>query len=119
MNPNGMLGCLEARWRKLLEQRGHYIYRKIIHPNVIRSRNDSKKRYRWLLRIEDSPTRHLSKSERAEIQQHLRQAKRCKEIAYLVIGFTQEPKRIVAIPAVVALEAGYISSNKGGIAWDD
>jgi len=116
---NQQLGCLKARWRKLLERRGHYIYRKAIHPNVIRSRNGFKKRYRWLLRVEDSPTRRFSKSEQDYIRYHLKQAKARREIAYLVIGFTQEPKRIVAIPACVALKVGYVSSNKGGIAWED
>jgi hypothetical protein len=116
---NQQLSCLEAKWRELLVRRGHHIYRKASHPNVIRSCDDSKKGYCWLLRVWDRSTWNLSKSERAEIQQHLRQAQKRKETAYLVIGFTQEPKRIVAIPAEAALKAGYISRDKGGIAWDD
>jgi hypothetical protein len=119
MNQSGTLGCLKAKWQELLERRSHYIYRKEIHPNVIRSRNGSKERYRWLLRVEDSPTQHLSHTELSEVRQHLRQAKKHREAAYLVIGFTHVPKRIVAIPANEAIKAGYVSSDKGGITWDD
>ena len=35
------------------------------------------------------------------------------------MGFIQEPKRIVAIPANEAIKTGYVSSDKGGIAWDE
>jgi len=119
MDSNQARSCLKASWQRLLENRGHYIYRKTIHPNVIRSRNGSKKRYRWLLQIENSPTRRLSKSEQDYIRYHIKQAKSRREIAYLVIGFTQEPRRIVAILAKTALKAGQIRCDKGGIAWDE
>ncbi|MGD0784330.1 MAG: hypothetical protein ABR969_00750 [Sedimentisphaerales bacterium] len=119
MDSNQQLGCLKAKWWELLEDRGHNIYRRVSHQNVIRSRNGSKRRYRWLLWVEDSPTWNLSKSEQVFICHHLKQAKTYGEIVYIVIGFTQEPKRIIAIPAGTALGAGYVSSGKGGIAWDD
>ena len=119
MDLNQQLSCLKVKWRELLEQRGHYIYHKTTHTNVIRSRNGSKKRYRWLLWVEESPTWNLSKSEQVFIYHHLKQAKTYGEIVYLVIGFTQEPKRIVAIPAGAALNASCVRRDKGGIAWDD
>jgi hypothetical protein len=119
MNLNQQLNCLNAKWQELLERRGHYIYGKKDQSDIIRSRNGRKKRYRWLLRVEESPTWNLSKSEQVFIYHHLKQARTYGEIVYLVIGFTQEPKRIVAIPAGAALGAGYVSSGKGGIAWDD
>jgi len=120
MDLNQQLGCLEARWRKLLEDRGHYIYQKQAHVSVVRSRNTINGfRCRWLLLIGCDPKRELTRSEQAYIRQHLRQAKPYKETTYLVVGFTDEPKRIIAIPARAALKAGYIRSDKGGIAWDD
>jgi hypothetical protein len=119
MSLNRQLSCLNTKWQELLEHRGHYIYCRTSHQNVIRSRNGSKRKYRWLLRVEESPTWNLSKSEQVFIYHHLKQARTYGEIVYLVIGFTQEPKRIVAIPAGIALGAGYVNSGKGGIAWDD
>jgi hypothetical protein len=65
------------------------------------------------------PKRELTRSEQAYIRRHIRQARLHKETTYLVAGFIEEPKRIIAIPARAALKAGYIRSDKGGIAWDD
>jgi hypothetical protein len=63
--------------------------------------------------------RILAKSEQAHIRQRLNQTEARKEAAYLVVGFCQEPRRIVVLPASGALKAKYVSSDKGGIAWDD
>jgi hypothetical protein len=52
------------------------------------------------------------------VHQHLKEASMYEEATYLVVGFTQEPRRIVVLPVDKALKAGCIRSDKGGIAWD-
>jgi len=119
MNSNYTLLCLEANWRKYLKDRGHYVYRDGTYLPVIRSGNDKKTRYRWLLLISEVPKRFLSKAERTRIHQHIKQAKAQKEATYLVVGFVQEPRRVVILPARAALKTRYVRSDKGGIAWGD
>jgi len=84
---------------------------------VVRSRDGSKVRYRWLLLVGEQPIRRLNKSERVEIRHHLNQAKKERERAYLVVGFRRAPRRIVVLPADAALKARRVRSDKGGIAW--
>ena len=119
MNLNDTWSCLEASWQKYLENRGHYIYRGGTCVPVIRSCNDKKAQYRWLLLVSEVPKRFLSKFEQVYIRHQLAQAKTRKEATYLVIGFVKEPGRIVVLPADAALKAGHIRSDKGGIAWED
>jgi len=119
MNLNNVLGCLEAKWRNYLKQRGHCIYKSGSYLRVVRSRNGKKARYRWLLLTGHGPRRILSKSEQSNIRQHLRQAKTQQAATYLVVGFIQEPRRIIVLPAKAALNAQCVRSDKGGIAWDD
>ena len=118
MNLNDVSASLEAKWRSYLEKQVHYIYQAGTDLRTVRSRNGSKRRYRWLLLYGQRPKRILSKSEQAYIHQNLRQAKTQKEATYLVMGFVLEPKRIIVIPADAALKAGYVRSDKGGIAWN-
>lgn len=119
MDSNQTLGCLKARWEELLEDRGHDIYSETTHPNVIRSRNEFRKRYRWVLLTGEDTRRTLTKSEQLLIRHHLKQAEAQRETAYLVVGFAGEPRRIIVLPAGTALNASFVRSDKGGIAWDD
>jgi hypothetical protein len=119
MNLNGELGCLKAKWLELLDNGGHNIHLKANQPNIIRSRNGSKKRYRWILLTGEDVRRTLTKLEQLHIRLHLRKAEAQFEQAYLVIGFMTEPKKIVVLPARTALNASFVHSNKGGIVWDD
>ena len=119
MNPDDVLGCLEAKWQNYLEERGHYIYKTGSNHCVVRSRNSNNVRYRWLLLVGQYPKRILSKLEQAYIHRHLGQAETKKEATYLVVGFMQEPRRIIVLPANTALRVRCVRSDKGGIAWDD
>ena len=119
MNQNGELGCLKTKWLELLDKGGHYIHLKTSHPNIIRSRNGLKKRYRWILLTGEDARRTLTKLEQLHIRHHLKQAEAQLEAAYLVVGFMGEPKRIVVLPAKTALNISLVRSDKGGVAWDD
>ena len=119
MNFGDALCDLESTWRRYLEERGHYVHQCGAAGHVVRSRNSNKRRYCWLLLISHCPRRVLARSEQAHIRQWLKQTKARKEATYLVVGFFQEPRRIVVLPASSALKAKYVSSDKGGIAWDD
>ena len=119
MNLNPVLDCLKAKWRELLDRRGHNIYQKQTSPDVIRSRNGFKKRYRWILLTGGDAKRTLTKSEQLHIRHHLKQAEAQRETAYLVVGFLEEPRRIIVIPARTILNASFVRSDKGGIAWED
>lgn len=119
MNPSNALGHLATKWRDYLIERGHYVYRTKPDLGVVRSRNSNKVRYRWLLIVSGRAIRRLSKSEQAYIRWHIREAETREEAAYLVVGFTQEPRRIIVLPANAALKAQCVRSDKGGIAWYD
>jgi hypothetical protein len=119
MDLNQAMGCLETRWRELLERRGHNIYQKQTSPNVIRSRNGFKRRYRWVLLTGGDTKRTLTKSEQLHVRHHLKQAEAQRETVYLVVGFVGEPRRIIVLPARTALNASFVRSDKGGIAWDE
>jgi hypothetical protein len=118
MNQFDELIYLKTKWRNYLEAREHYIYRGGAYLPVIRSRNHKKTRYRWLLLVGHGLKRKLSKPELSNVRQNLKQARTQKEAAYLVVGFTQEPGRVVILPAGSALKTGYVRSDKGGIAWE-
>jgi hypothetical protein len=119
MDLNQAMSCLKAKWQELLEHRGHNIYQKQTSPNVIRSRSGFKKRYRWILLTGGDTKRTLTKSEQLHIRHHLKQAEAQRETAYLVVGFVGEPRRIIVLPATTVLNASFVRSDKGGIAWDD
>lgn len=117
MSPNDPLGCLETDWREYLQDRGHRICRTPPRMSVVRSRNGRKARYRWLLLVGQGLKRVLGKSELSSIRQHVEQAKSLREATYLVVGFVQEPQRIIVLPAEAALGDRCVYSDKGGIAW--
>jgi hypothetical protein len=119
MDLNSVSGCLEVKWRNYLEEHGHRIYQAGSSFNVIRSRNGDKARFLWLLLIGEQQIRRLNKSEQVEIQHYLKQAKKEREHAYLVVGFRRAPRRIVVLPADAALKARRVRSDKGGIAWSN
>jgi len=119
MVPNSLFTCLRAKWLNYLINSNHSIYIGDTEFYIIRSRDCNNKRYRWLLLLGYSPKRVLNIPERRMIHRHIRKAKTRKEKLYLVVGFTQEPARIIILPAVAALKSRYISSDKGGIDWDD
>jgi hypothetical protein len=118
MDSNQSMGCLKAKWQQLLERRGHSIYQKRTFPDVIRSCNGFKK-YRWILLTGEDTKRTLAKSEQLHIRRHLKQAEARREKAYLVVGFMGGPRRIIVLPARTALNASFVRSDKGGIAWEN
>ena len=119
MNQNWELHCLRVKWVDYLQQRGHRICQTAINNNIIKSSNHIKTKYRWLLYISDCCEHKFNSAEKALIRRYVKQAGAQKESIYLVIGFTQEPRRVVILPADAAVKAGCVSSDKGGIAWDD
>ena len=108
---------LKARWRKYLEEKGHFIYKTARH-NIIRSRNRTPTKYHWLFLTGQGRKRILNKADRLRIREYLNKIRKPDHSVYLVVGFVSEPDRIVIIPASRALANGYVSSEKGGIDWD-
>jgi len=110
---------LEEKWEGYLKQRGHRLDQRALRPNAIVSRNAKRKRYRWLLLTGDRRIRRLRGPEATIIRRHLREARCKREECYLVVGFLDEPRRIVVMPAAVALSARRVRSDVGGIAWEE
>ena len=119
MDSSAALRSLEVSWQGYLEGKGHRIYEGRRAPGAIRSRNSRKDRYRWLLLAAKTSCRILSGHELLSIRRHLRQAKAGNEAVCLVVGFRQDPRRIVVVPARTVLKTGHVLSDKGGIAWSD
>lgn len=119
MNPDGKLGSLKAKWQELLDKSGHNIRQKRTSPDVISSRNGFRKKYRWILMTSENARRTFTKFEQSHIRHNLKQAQAQLETAYLVVGFVEEPRKIIVIPAKTALNASFVRSDKGGITWDN
>jgi hypothetical protein len=119
MSNGPIVRLLEHTWRDYLEQRAHRLVTSESRPGLIQSRNAKRARYRWVLLASDRPTHKLARPDAAAIRQHLREARRRGERCYLVVGFPDEPGKIVVVPAASALRAGLIRSNVGGIEWTD
>jgi hypothetical protein len=114
-----MLDLLKETWLAYLLKQGHRITDTPESIIVIRSRNGSKRSYRWLLMTAEGPERAFGDVERVRIREEIADASRAKEKAFLVLGCAIEPRRIIAVPASSALASGVVRSDRGGIAWDD
>ena len=119
MDSSAALRCLEVSWQGYLEEKGHDIYEGNRVPRAILSRDSRKERYRWLLLVAETPYRIISGHELMNIRRHLREAEAGNEAVYLVVGFRQDPRRIVVVPARTVLKTRCVLSDKGGIAWGD
>ena len=113
------LKLLRDSWLAYLLGQGHRVVETPGNIVVIRSRNGSKKSYRWLLMTCDGPARTLGREERVQLRREIALALRSQEKPYVVVGFAGEPRRIVLVPAPSALATGIVRSDRGGIAWED
>jgi hypothetical protein len=113
------IDLLRDSWLACLGSRGHRVAAVPEDIVVIRSRNGSRKSFRWVLTTSDEPARVFSTDERRRLRSEIALATRSREKPFVVVGFSREPRRIVAIPASAALAAGVIRSDRGGIAWED
>ena len=113
------LGVLRYSWLAYLLRQGHRVLDTPENVLVIRSRNGSRRRYRWLLTTCQGVAHAFSREEKARIRREIRLASRLREKAYLVVGFAGEPRRIVAVPASSVLAMGVVRSDRGGIGWDE
>ncbi len=86
---------------------------------VVRSHDQKRRAYRWLLLVGNTPEHVLDRRGRNWLQGQLGLARASRERGYLVIGFLGEPSRIVVLPAQKVLRDGRLCLDKGGIAWDD
>jgi hypothetical protein len=116
MNTRLALVCLRSKWKAYIQRHGHTTASRE-HLNVIRSFDEKGRCYRWLLLVSNTPEHRLSRSERGFVRMHLRGAKKGERV-YLVVGFPNEPGRMVALPGQNALAAGRLYSDRAGIAWD-
>jgi len=113
------LDLLRDWWLAYLLRQGHKVLDTHGYIVVIRSRNGSRRRFRWLLMACEEPACAFSREERARLRREIALASRSREKPYLVVGFTGELRRIVAIPTSSALAAGVVRSDRGGIAWEE
>jgi len=116
MDRKAALGCLRTQWRAYIQRHCHSTARRA-DLGALLSRDRKGRPHRWLLLVGNRPGRILSDSERDFIRTHLRTAAP-RERVYLVVGFLDEPGRIVALPARAALEAGRIDADRAGVPWD-
>jgi hypothetical protein len=116
MNKEVVLRCLRKQWEEHLLRHGHFV-RQMSDPRVLRSCDRRGECHRWLLLVGNRPEHRLRRWEQDFIRIHLRD-RREEDKVYLVVGFSDEPGRIVALPARTALKAGHIDADRAGVAWD-
>ena len=119
MGDDVQLELLRDSWLAYLLGQGHRVVEAQGNIVVIRSRNGSRKPYRWLLTTCDGPARTFDREELVRLRREIALAARSREKPYLVVGFAGEPRRIVVVPAPSALATGIVRSDVGGIAWED
>jgi hypothetical protein len=119
MGDHIQLDLLRDWWLAYLLRQGHHVVGEPESIVVIRSRNGRRKPYRWLLMTCEGPARGLTREEHGRLRKEIALASRSQERPYVVVGFTGEPRRIVAIPTSSALAARVVRSDRGGIAWED
>ena len=113
------LELLRDSWLAYLLGQGHRVLEAQGNIVVIRSRNGSRKPYRWLLTTCDGPARTFDREERVRLRREIALAARSREKPYLVVGFAGETRRIVVVPAPSALATGIVRSDRGGIDWEE
>jgi hypothetical protein len=113
------LELLRDSWLAYLLGQGHRVVEAQGNIVVIRSRNGSRRRFRWLLMACEEPACAFSREERARLHREIALALRSQEKPYIVVGFAGKSRRIVVIPAAVALRARRVRSDVGGIAWEE
>ena len=113
------LELLRDSWLAYLLGQGHRVVEAQGNIVVIRSRNGSRRRFRWLLMACEEPARAFSREERARLRREIALALRSQEKPYIVVGFAGKSRRIVVIPASSAVAAGVVRSDRGGIAWEE
>jgi len=113
------LELLRDSWLTYLLGQGHRMVEAQGNIVVIRSKNSSRRRFRWLLMACEEPAHAFGREERVRLRREIALAARSREKPYLVVGFAGEPRRIVVVPAPSALATGIVRSDVGGIAWED
>ncbi len=113
------LDLLRDWWLVYLLRQSHHIVGESESIVVIRSRNGKRKPYRWLMMTCEGPARGLTREEQGRLREEIALASRSQERPYVVVGFLGEPRKIVVVPAVSALKARRVRSDKGGIDWED
>ena len=119
MSDDDQIDLLRDSWLSYLLKQSHDVAGEPESIIVIRSRNGKRKPYRWLLMTSDEPARVFRIDERRRLRSEIARATRSREKPFVVVGFSREPRRIVAIPAPAALAAGVVRSDRGGIVWED
>ena len=110
--------CFEREWAWYLMTHGHRVLKRRPGRGVVKSRDESGKRYRWLLRSEAGDSVLLSVAERKELRRQGRLARTAGERCFLVVKFGHLPGRAVAMPVARACKMKRVSANMGGIPWD-
>jgi len=118
MAGNSPLSGFVDEWIRYLALRDHRIWEFTDQPDVLRSRNGKGTAYRWLLLRAKHATRRLTPIERENIVRELRNGQQMGEQVFVVVRFDRPQGKVIAYPAAMALQAGRLRSNKGGIPWD-
>ena len=104
-------------WCNYLLPRGHRVA-KSLSRGIVTSCNGSMA-YRWVLFAVADDVRVLSPADRKRIQRELHYGCKTRLVVYIVAHFGPPFGKLVVLPAELALAAGRLASDKGGIPWED
>ena len=105
-------------WIAYIEERGHTVGKTPVMSGVVLSKNEDTRRYRWICLHSRDATRRLTAIEHEVIKRQLGVAQKGKDWTYVVVKFETPMPKVVVLPAEKATRMGVISSNKGGIPWN-
>ena len=105
-------------WIAYIEERGHRVGEMPATSGVVLSTSGRTRRYRWICLHSRDATRRLTAIEHEVIKRQLGLAQKGRDWTYVVVKFETPMPRVVVLPAEKAAMMGVISSNKGGIPWN-
>jgi hypothetical protein len=118
MNGNTAPQDVAEEWIAYIEERGHRVGKTPVVSGVVLSKSGRTRRYRWICLHSKDATRRLTAIEHEVIKRQLELAQKGKDWAYVVVKFETPMPKVVVLPAEKAARMGVISSDKGGIPWN-
>ena len=118
MDKHLRLRRFSEEWGRYLRQHGHLLAEGSEGSEIVVSRNGRGRRFRWLLRATDNDSILLGPAYRKTIRRQARLARRAGERCFLVVTFWHPESKVLVMPALEAVKAKRIRSNRGGIPWE-
>jgi hypothetical protein len=119
MDKGSPFGLFALEWSQYLQRRGHQITQIAHRPEMVYSRDEKGRCFRWLLLQAEGRISRLTPSEREYLRRQLRHGRRTREQVYVVVPFAKPVAKVIVLSAEKAVELSRITSERGGVLWEE